>query len=47
MRNLYELHGRRLLVTGANGGIGRAFCRIAASYMTGSILDVNGGVYMN
>ncbi len=29
MRNLYELRGRRLLVTGANGGIGRAFCRIA------------------
>lgn len=30
MTNLYELTGRRILVTGANGGIGRQFCRIAS-----------------
>lgn len=30
MNNLFELRGQRILVTGANGGIGREFCRIAA-----------------
>lgn len=32
MQNLYELTGRRILVTGANGGIGREFCRIASGF---------------
>jgi NAD(P)-dependent dehydrogenase (short-subunit alcohol dehydrogenase family) len=43
MNNLFELRGRRILVTGANGGIGREFCRIAA--MLGaelSITDISG-----
>jgi NAD(P)-dependent dehydrogenase (short-subunit alcohol dehydrogenase family) len=32
MNNLFDLPGQRILVTGANGGIGREFCRIAASF---------------
>ncbi|KZD12326.1 SDR family NAD(P)-dependent oxidoreductase [Oceanibaculum pacificum] len=32
MTNLYELTGRRILVTGANGGIGRQFCQIASGF---------------
>lgn len=30
MSNRFDLSGQRILVTGANGGIGREFCRIAA-----------------
>ena len=49
------MHNKHALVTGAASGIGRAeelawpiafLCTAASSYMSGAILDVNGGAFV-